>query len=358
MTDAPPPTVTFAEIKSLMQGDIVALVNEWAPHGRRDGIYWVGPNPARGETKGTSFKIWMTGSGAGAFKEFDAGETEKGDIIDLPVYLGVLKDRAAVREWAMRRYGLTGGDPKKLEKVRRDAREKIARDEAAEARDRARKIRTAQGIWQSAGPLVPGTTAWRYLTEVRCIRLDRLPAAITELRASEALDWIGPDRQRARIPAMIAAMRRADGTITAVHRTYLDAQTGGKVKEGPAKKMLGVTRGTAIRVWPGTDPRVPLGLVSSEGIEDAATIAVADPSRASWALGSLNGLATFELPTGPASPAITHHTVFADNDWAGGPAAKGFAQAIRRVATLGVPVSVARAHRGKDANELLMGEKK
>lgn len=354
MTDAPPPAVTFAEIKSLMQGDIVALVNEWAPHGRRDGIYWVGPNPARGETKGTSFKIWMTGSGAGAFKEFDAGETEKGDIIDLPVYLGVLKDRAAVREWAMRRYGLTGGDPKKLEKVRRDAREKIARDEAAEARDRARKITMARTMFQGAAGLEPGTAAWCYLVEHRRIRLDLLPARPVELRAAAGLEWRGPNGARGHRPAMVAAMRQPDGAITAVHRTYLDAQTGGKVKEGPAKKMLGVTRGTAIRVWGGAPE--PGALVLTEGIEDALTIATAAPENAVWATGSLNGLASFDFP--PKGPRPPRLIVFADNDWAGGPAAKGFGQAMRRLGTLGVPVSVARAHRGKDANELLMGEKK
>lgn len=350
MTDAR--EVSFAEIKALMQSDIVALCDELAPLGRAKGSCWVGPNPSRGEVKGSSFKIWIKGSAVGAWVEYDTGGTEKGDIIDLPVYCGVVKDRAELREWALRRYGLKDGDPVAIEQKRRAIREKAASNKAEWEAQRARTEARARRLFGAARPL-KGSTAWRYLIERRGIPMGRLQAPIFEVKSLERCNWAGPDGERAQLPAMTAAMRRPDYELVGVHRTYLDPETADKIKTGPAKKMMGTASGTAIRCWPGQwllDK--PLRLLLTEGIEDAFSCAIARQDLACWAVGSLNGLRTFTPP-----PTVEHITVFADNDWAGGPAAKGFDDAMRRLSSFSIPISVARAHAGKDANDLLKRER-
>lgn len=343
-------------IKPLMQRDIVTLVREWLPLGRRDGNYWISPNPKRAKDKAGSFKVWLTGSGIGAFREFDGGPEDKGDIIDLPVYCGVLRDRRHVHEWALARYGFTTGDVKLIRQRKAEAAATSADQERREKAERDRKIAFAQRIWKSVEPLAPGQLAWRYLEEVRGINLLGLlqppyDSAVADVGYLEACQYRGPEGQFD-LPAMVCAMRQPDGAISAIHRTYLDPGTGEKARVASAKKMLGISTGAAIRLW---TPDRPAALILTEGKEDGLSCALARPDCACWAVGSLNGLLTFGYP--PAGAPAPRTIVFADNDWAGGPAAASLARAVRRLSTFSTPVSVARAHGGaKDANDLLRGE--
>lgn len=346
----------FSELKPLMQRDIATLVKEWLPAGRRDGQYWIAPNPKRAKDKAGSFKVWLTGGAAGAFVEYDGGPNDKGDIIDLPVYCGVLRDRQHVYQWAMARYGFNSGDVE-LIKTRKAEAKQADQDAQAEAeKARQSKINMARKVWKQVRPLQPGDLAWRYLAEHRGVNLaelhrDPLDGYYADIGFLPRCLYIGPEG-RQDMPAMVAAMRSADGVVMAVHRTYLDADTGAKARVANAKKMLGASTAAAIRVW---TPQAPAALILTEGIEDAFSLAWAAPENAVWAVGSLNGLMSFDYP--PEGPPAPRTIVFADNDWAGGPAAAMLGKAVRRLSTFTTPVSVARAHGGaKDANDLLRGD--
>ncbi|MAK64734.1 MAG: hypothetical protein CMF75_08380 [Maricaulis sp.] len=343
-------------IKPLMQRDVLTLVREWLPLGKRDGAYWVAPNPRRAKDKPGSFKVWLSGPAAGGFREWDGGPDEKGDIIDLPIYCGLMRDRAHVLEWGLARYGFKSGDVRLIETRKAEAQAANADQEKREAAERAGKIKLAQKLWRGVVPLEPGQLAWDYITKARGVRLDTLypdpfHSSFADVGFLPDCLYAGPEGKFA-LPAMVAAMRQPDGSVSGLHRTYLDAETMGKARLASSKKMLGVSTSAAIRVWtpPGADV-----LILTEGIEDAFSCAIARPDYACWAVGSLNGLMSFDYPPdgGPAPRAI----VFADNDWAGGPAAAKLAAALRRLSNFSKPVSLARAHGGaKDANDLLRGE--
>jgi hypothetical protein len=350
----PAPDISFRHIKPMMQAELMGLLNEWglAARGRRDGKYFVCPNPQRGDDRAGSFKIWLSGPAAGCFKEFDSGGTETGDIIDLPVYAGVLKDRKEVFDWAVHRYGLASGDAKAVaRKVQQAEASAKKMDEDAEAERRA-KIGTAKRLFQSARPIY-GTRGWEYLTQARGLPLGNLPGRLSDdIRFSPSCLYRDARGPEAWLPAMICAMRDHTGELVAVHRTYLTPPglPIGKADVPSAKKMLGATKGASIRVWTG---RAVGHVILTEGIEDAMAVACSLPEAVVYACGSLNGLASWTPPEGDPPEKIT---VMADNDWSHGPAARGFEKAKSRLVETGIPIAVVRVPMGKDANDFLKGE--
>lgn len=347
--------IPFEVLKVHLQNDIRNVCAALAPGGSVQGGYWVAPNPTRGDDKAGSFKVWLTGPSRGCWKEFDEGGAAQGDVIDLVRYALGLKDNAAVHAWVCQRYGLADVSPADAERlkarVERDNRD--ARIKAAD--ERRRKAQLARRTLDNGVPISPGSVAWKYLTIVRRIPLARLRGTGSgrpnDLFVDGQCFWVGPDGQRGARPAMLAAMRQPDGTITAAHRTYLQAD-GQKIAEGPAKKMLGAEAGTAVRVWlgDGATDRVLL----TEGIEDALSCACAAPNVPCFAVGSVNGLAGFKPPEGWD---LRELIVFKDNDKPGSAAARGFDRAMTKLCGLGLRISVASAPKGrKDANDMLKSE--
>ena len=101
-------------------------------------------------------------------------------------------------------------------------------------------------------------------------------------------------------PAMIASIRKPDGSIGAVHQTWLDlTQPNGKAvlpptvdgRERPVKKVIGSKKGGAIRlITPESGAR---RIIMGEGIETtlSATVAGIDRETAYWAGVDLNNMA-------------------------------------------------------------------
>ena len=190
----------------------------------------------------------------------------------------------------------------------------------------------ALAIWQSTISAV-GTTVETYLS-ARGLDLSLPPS----LRFHRGLKhpsggfW----------PCMVALITRgADNAPTAIHRTFLARNGGGKAPVDPAKMMLGPCRGGAVRFSQPTDL-----LMVGEGIETclAAMQATGNPA---WAALSTSGLRALDLPE-----SLREVIVLADGDDPGEAAARDCAMGWQRE---GRRVRIARPPRGQDFNDMLTG---
>ncbi|MBS8228183.1 DUF7146 domain-containing protein [Vannielia litorea] len=194
------------------------------------------------------------------------------------------------------------------EERQRKAREKAAEDErkrkAAEASYRARAIADARRIWNAARPGHLGVVA-AYL-RARGIEPANLPFPLPEALRFIAqhpymkqLERGKPSVELWRGPAMIAGVLRPEGTISAVHQTWVSPEPphgkatithGGEAF--PAKMMRGSKKGGAIRLH---TPEGAHTLVMAEGIENTLTAALAWgetlPGAAYWCGADLGNMA-------------------------------------------------------------------
>lgn len=186
-----------------------------------------------------------------------------------------------------------------------DAFRKKREEEAA--RHRADAIRSARVLWGGALS-AEGTAVADYLARRGLPLRDgaRMPRCFRfEPAARLVVPVPGPAREFRAVhegPAMLSAITAPDGSLTGVHRTWIDlSQPKGKVvvahpfKDGetvPSKKVYGSKKGGAIRLF---TPRATSIMVMAEGIETTLSAMVADTqqeSTAYWAgvdLGNMAG---------------------------------------------------------------------
>ena len=148
----------------------------------------------------------------------------------------------------------------------------------------------ALALWKAALPIA-GTLGEAYF-RARGIRLP-LPASLR----FEPAAWHGEARRH--YPAVLSPFQAPDGTVIALHRTYLDPHTAEeharKADVFPAKRSIGGYRGACIRLGP-IAPRLAL----FEGIENALSIRESDPALSVWSAGSGGNLGNIRLPAGVA----------------------------------------------------------
>lgn len=204
-----------------------------------------------------------------------------------------------------------------------------SRDHRPERQDE--RTAAALAIWRSALP-ASGTAVAAYLAS-RGLTLS-LPSSLRfhpGLRHPSGSLW----------PAMVALVTKGtDDKPLAIHRTFLACEGQAKAPVEPEKMMLGPCRGGAVRL---AEPGEVL--MVGEGIETclAAMQATRHPA---WAALSTSGLRALHLP-----PGIREVIVLADGDDAGEAAARDCA----RRWTSGRDVCIARAPRGMDFNDVLLG---
>lgn len=200
-------------------------------------------------------------------------------------------------------------------------------DETAESRKRVR------GFWHHCD-YARGTLAERYL-------------------ARRGVPWLAqcehvrfrtdcPHPSGARLPALVCLVLDGDGSIAAVHRTYL-APDGSKAAVEPVKASLGSFAGGAIRLHPACTE-----MVVGEGLETTASAAtiLGLPGWAAVACGNL--AVNLRLPD-----LVRSVTIAVDHDRAGQRAA---GKAVARWRAEGRTVRVATPDRpGADFNDILMG---
>lgn len=290
---------------------------------RRSGGELTGPCPICGGTDRFSINIWMNVWNC-------RGCQVGGDVIRLVMHTEHLKfDEACLR--------VTGesGDyrPDPVEAARleqkRLADEAQREQEAANYRERARK--DAHHIWDKAQPPYAATLeAYLQLRGLdggsialgEKLWADGMPLRYAPLRAywhNGQLIYSGP--------AMIAAIQMPNRHFGGVHQTWIDLDAPkGKLalppvdgKDLPAKKVLGIKKGGAIRLF---TPPAASRLVMGEGVETTLTAMAhaREANTAYWAgidLGNMSGKAARKASGGLVhdQPDMLDRECFLPPDW-------------------------------------------
>jgi hypothetical protein len=326
----------------MLAARIEALAAALFPNGRREGAEWRVGSLA-GEP-GKSLGIHLTGTKAGVWSDFSAGEA--GDALDLVVAALYHGDKRQALAWARRWLGM--GDNAVASPSR----------PAPPARKPEMEIKRTPCAWHifaAAQPKIAGTPVEYYLA-ARGIDLRELGRQPRALRFHPALHNREVDKP---LPAMIAAVSGPDGKFAAVHRTWLECSGGvwRKARLESPKMAFGRLAGGCIRLWRGAGGKplsqAPAGeaLVVAEGIETGLSVAIACPERRVIAAVSLSNMGSLVLP-----PAVTTITIAADNDAPDSAAAKVLQRAVDHFAAGGRRVLIARSPRHGDFNDLLAAD--
>ena len=258
------------------QAEIVC--RHYLSNGRRSGRYWIVGDVQN--SRGRSLYVRLVGpsSGKGAAGKWTDGATgEHGDLLDLIRLNCGLPTLGAALDEARSFLSLT---PSKLEPKPREARPREpARRNSPEA---------ARRLFARAGPIT-GTLAETYL------RARGITATLDDLwalRFHPACYYREAEHDEPqRWPALLAAITDVNGTLTAVHRIWLDRDGCRKAPVGDPRRSLGSQLGGGVR----------LGLIGDvlavgEGIETMLSLRSALPRMPVLAGLSANHFAALELP--------------------------------------------------------------
>jgi hypothetical protein len=344
------------QMANARMGDVLAALGV---HQRDRGGYISMCNPQRND-KRASFTIWTRG-GFVAFKDH-ADDSVKGDIVDLVSYLNGWWERpkrgaAEAIAWLKHELGIErmtiGQQAAAVARASAYAAEKRKAADAQLVENRKR----AFGLFANAVP-VYGTIAQHYLRE-RGVDLDLLPRRVGFLRFIANHKHVDKDGYEGHWPCLIACCTDSDGTIRAVHRTWLNREGDAKAPVDPARKCFPDYSGLIIPVWKGADGLtvkeaiangVRETLVLTEGIEDGLSAAIAAPQHRVWAAISLSNFQNVPLPE-----CIDSIILHRQNDWDKPAAVASFERAKAALEARGRPVAEVRAFAGKDLNDTLRG---
>ena len=217
------------------------VCRNYLPEGARAGNYWQAGSVA-GE-KGRSLYVYLTGRNRGRWTDEATGE--KGDLLDL---IRAARGYPRLIDAKDEAVAFLGNAPVPDRAV-----------EAAPARvDTARLAR----FLRTARILGENSPAARYLE-----RRGLSPDDATGLRYHPAA-WVQAAGEMRELPALLAPVRIADGTLEAVHRIFL-SQDGSPAEIDGHKRTLGSPgRGG---VWFG-DPEAASRVAICEGVEDALAV--------------------------------------------------------------------------------------
>jgi len=301
------------------------VCREYLSNGRRQGSYWLVGN--LDNDPGRSLFVRLTGptSGAGAAGRWsDAATGQHGDLLDIIRETCRLTDFADVADEA-RRF---------LHLPRPEGRPTTERA-APGSPDAARRL------FAIARP-IRGTLAESYLaargiadrSRTDCLRFHPT-CYYRQDRHSPTETW----------PALIAAVTDPTGTITGVHRTWLDPDGFTRANLGKApidtpRRAMGRLRGGGARFGVATDI-----LAAGEGIETVLSVRQALPDLPTIAALSAAHLAAIDLP-----PALRRLYVLRDVDPAGDAALKALTDRSRSLGIDAIPLTPSR----EDFNEDLM----
>lgn len=295
------------------------------------------PNGAYGERRKTwtasgiadtgkshSLVVNLTGNRQGHWYDFGncRSDEQRGDILDL-VRLkepGCHGDQIEAIRWAKSYLGIADDakahrakpNPEELARRAEEARLRAEARQAEEARDLQLRMRGARALYLKGRPIA-GTPAEAYLM-ARGLR----PGPGGWPGALRYFPEVWNREVQTKEPAMLAPMYLADGTMTAVHRTWLQqGPQGGWSKLGveKAKKALGPSKGAFIPIAKGSSgkpmARMPEGepVYVTEGIEDALVVAMMLPTVRVIAAYSIANIGAVVLPS-----AARRLVVVADRD--------------------------------------------
>jgi hypothetical protein len=337
----------ISDIKAMLQERLDALVRLLCPGMSVKGGLYSGRCPWRQDRNAGSFVIWRAGRACGAWRDY--ATDEKGDVLDLIAFAqcGAVgkpskEDRLAALSWAKEWLGLATTDPGVVAKARARAQQALTAAQEAEDRKRADRRRRAFALWID-GKDWADTPAQAYLAK-RGVDAAAIANWADGVRFAPRLDhWL---QKGFHGPALICAFRHPAAGFAALHAVWLAPDGRGKAHVDPPKLTLGSSSGCAMRLTKGEGSSPPIAIC--EGPEDGLSVALACPEYAVWAVGGVNNIGKQRIPQG--TPFVV---VCADNDWGKAQAAAALDGGVEALKAQGFPVAVARAHAGKDMNDLM-----
>jgi hypothetical protein len=271
--------LSASELADRLARDAEAVCRHYLSAGHRAGNYWIVGDTAN--SKGKSLYVHLSGPRAGRWA--DAATSEYGDLLDLVRETCGLVDFRDVAD-EVRRF-LSLPQPVPAAPRRGDARTDPPVVRPADER--------AQRLFRMTQPLA-GTLADSYLRQRGILRASLHPA----LRYHPSCYYRDLVTGRTRsFPALIAAVTDPGGTITGVHRTWLDPDGGGKAQVDDPRRALGGLLGNAVRfAFPVRSP-VPV-MAAGEGLESILSLSHVMPAMPMVSALTANHLAAFRLPAG------------------------------------------------------------
>ena len=286
---------TASELARRLAHDAEAVCRHYLPNGRRQGRYWTVGDVLN--TPGRSMFVRLSGpdSGPGAAGHWtDAALGQHGDLLDLIAanqHLSTLHDTL---DEARRFLALPRPQPRHEPQPSAPPGSPLA----------------ARRLFAMSKPL-RGTVAEAYLRT----------RAITTLQHCTSLRFhprcfYRPDRDdapdvRGAWPALIAAVTDLNGTITGVHRTWLDPSGNGKAPVSTPRRAMGDLLGQGVRFGVVHDI-----MAAGEGLETMLSLRSVLPSLPAVAALSAAHLAALQLP-----PTLKRLYIAHDADAAGRDAA-------------------------------------
>jgi hypothetical protein len=271
-----------------------AVCRHYLSNGRRSGRYWVVGDIMN--TPGHSMYVRLLGPEFGkgaAGKWTDAATAEHGDLLDIIAKQSGLSHFPDIAAEALRFLGSPEAGTRS-QSMRPDS-----------PNGPAEHAQSARRLFAMSQP-ISGTIAETYLRH----------RGITDLRWTESLrfhpncyhrtETIAGTRTEA-WPAMIAAVTDNHGTITGVHRTWLDPSGRGKAPLETPRRAIGDLLGHGVR-FGNADDTMAVG----EGIETILSLRCAMPKMPMAAALSANHLGAFLFPE-----SLRRIYVARDNDPAG-----------------------------------------
>ena len=252
------------------------VCRHYLSNGKKHGRYWLVGNVHNAPGRSLYVRLAGPTSGKGAAGKWtDAATGEHGDLLDLialNLNLGALKDTL---EEARRYLNLPRPAPPP----------RFPRDAAPLGSPEA-----ARRLW-AMGRSIRGTVAERYLSN-RCLNDVGQTSSLRfhprcYYRRDDKLSGSSPETW----PALLAKVTDNHGTLTGLHRTWLDPNTAAKAPRDPNRKAMGNLLAHAVRFGQAADV-----MVVGEGIETMLSLGMALPTLPAAAALSGSHLAAFLPP--------------------------------------------------------------
>jgi hypothetical protein len=272
-------TSPAADLARCLAREALAVCRHYLSNGRRQGRYWLVGDVFN--TPGRSLFVRLTGPSSGkgaAGKWTDAATGEHGDLLDL---IALNQDLDSLKE--------TLDEARRFLSLPRPVREA---QRVAPAPQGSPEV--ARRLWAISQPIA-ATLAEAYLRSRGITDLRNLGALRFHPRCYYRADDDAPTETW---PALIASVRDLDGTLTGVHRTWLDPSTRDKAPVPTQRKAMGDLLGHAVRF--GTAQLAPAHagvMAAGEGIETMLSLRQVLPDLPAAAALSANHLAALSLPT-------------------------------------------------------------
>ena len=281
---------TASELARRLATNAEAVCRHYLSNGYRQGRYWLVGDV--GNTPGRSLYVRLHGPEAGrgaAGKWTDAATGEHGDLLDL---IAANRRIDAPRDV--------------LDEARRFLSLPVPEAAPLQAPVPAGSPEAARRLFASSRSVV-GTVAETYLCERGITAFRDCMALRFHPRCYYRQDGETPAGARTDWPALVASITSVDGTMTGVHRTWLDPSGCRKAPVGTPRRAMGHLLGNAVRFGRALDV-----MAAGEGIETMLSLRRIVPTLPMVAALSANHLAALVLPS-----TLRRLYVARDNDPAG-----------------------------------------